>query len=157
MPDMLVKLYDLPDLTPDIESQREAGVTIRRSIPPEKHVVIDWIRQAFNKAWASEAEMSFSHLPVTCFIAIEDKKIIGFACYDATCKAFFGPTGVAESERSRGIGKALLLACLHGMAADGYAYAIIGSVGPADFYTRVVGATIIEGSTPGIYKGMLKG
>lgn len=157
MPDMLVKLYDLPDLTPDIERQREAGVTIRRPIPPEKHVVIDWIRQAFNKAWASEAEMSFSRHPVTCFIAIEDKKIIGFACYDATCKAFFGPTGVAETERGRGIGKALLLACLHGMAADGYAYAIIGSVGPADFYTRVVGATIIEGSTPGIYKGMLKG
>jgi hypothetical protein len=37
------------------------------------------------------------------------------------------------------------------MRDAGYAYAIVGGVGPADFYARVAGATPIDGSTPGIY------
>lgn len=156
MPDMLVKLYTLPDLAPDIKRQREAGITIRRPIPPEKHIVIEWVRREFGNGWASEAEVTFSRQPVTSFIAMENGQMIGFACYDATCKAFFGPTGVSEATRGRGTGKALFLACLHGMAADGYAYAIIGAAGPVDFYAKAVGATVIEGSTPGIYGGMLR-
>ena len=54
-----------------------------------------------------------------------------------------------------GIGKALFLSCMHSMAANGYAYAIIGGVGPADFYAKAVGATIIEHSSPGIYRDQL--
>ena len=29
-----------------------------------------------------------------CFIATENGKLIGFACYDATAKGFFGPIGI---------------------------------------------------------------
>lgn len=75
---------------------------------------------------------------------------MGFACDDAPAKAFFGPTGVREDQRNQGIGRALLLLSLYAMAADGYAYAIIGGADPTAFYTKVVGATIIEGIVPGI-------
>jgi len=115
-----------------------------------------WVRQTFGAAWASECEVAFSNHPVSCFIAVEDSKIIGFACYDATCKDFFGPEGVSEAARGRGIGKTLLLSCLHAMIAQGYAYAIIGGAGPVDFYAKTTGAVIIEGSVPGIYRGMLR-
>jgi predicted N-acetyltransferase YhbS len=71
-------------------------------------------------------------------------------------KGFFGPTGVDAHQRGRGIGKALLVACLQAMRHEGYGYAIIGGVGPAEFYSKAVGATLIEGSAPGIYKGMLR-
>jgi hypothetical protein len=37
----------------------------------------------------------------------------------------------------------------------GYAYAIIGGVGPQEFYARAAAATLIDGSTPGIFAGML--
>ena len=37
----------------------------------------------------------------------------------------------------------------------GYAYGIIGGVGPAEFYAKTVGATLIPDSTPGIYTDML--
>ena len=37
----------------------------------------------------------------------------------------------------------------------GYAYAIIGGVVPAKFYEKTYNAKIIEGSDPGIYKGIL--
>ena len=37
----------------------------------------------------------------------------------------------------------------------GYAYSIIGGVGPAKFYSKTFGAEIIKGANPGIYKGIL--
>lgn len=156
MPDMLVKLYDLPDLAPALQRQKEQGIEIRRAIAPEKHVVVNWVRKTFGEGWASECEVAFSNHPVSCYIAVKEGNIIGFGCYDATYKDFFGPTGVEESWRGKGIGKAILLACLHAMANEGYGYAIIGGAGPVDFYSRCVGAVVIEGSVPGIYRGMLK-
>lgn len=36
-----------------------------------------------------------------------------------------------------------------------YGYAIIGWVGPAEFYAKAVGAVEIPDSTPGVYRGML--
>ncbi|MGQ9888316.1 MAG: GNAT family N-acetyltransferase [Aggregatilineales bacterium] len=156
MPDMLVKLYTLPDLEPVIARQRAAGVEIRRALPPEKHVVVEWVRREFGDTWASETDVSFARQPVGCFIAVQGQQMLGFACYEATCKDYFGPTGVSEAARGRGIGAALLLAALHALRAEGYAYAIIGAVGPAEFYSKVVGATLIADSTPGILGGMLR-
>lgn len=156
MPDMLVKLYTLPDVQPLIAALRAAGVTIRRAIAPEKHVVVDWVREQWGLPWASECEVAFTNHPASCFVAVENQRLVGFACYDATCKNFFGPTGVDPALRGRKIGQALLLASLHAMAADGYAYAIIGGVGPAEFYAKTAGAVLIEDSTPSIYGGMLR-
>jgi hypothetical protein len=34
------------------------------------------------------------------------------------------------------------------MRAEGYAYAIIGGVGPAAFFEKLVKAQVIDGSTP---------
>lgn len=153
---MLVKLYTLPGLENVLAQQQEAGVDIRRALVLEKHLVVEWVRKTFNPFWANECEIAFSRQPVSCFIAVEKGQIIGFACHDATYKNFFGPTGVTEVCRGRGTGKVLLLACLHAMKEQGYAYAIIGWVGPAEFYTKFVGAVEIEDSEPGIYRGFLK-
>ena len=60
-------------------------------------------------------------------------------------------------ERGKGIGKALLLCCLHSMREMGYGYAIIGSIGPQAYYEKCVGAMLIPDSTPGIYKDYLGG
>ncbi len=89
------------------------------------------------------------------WIATRNDHLIGFACADATAKGFFGPTGVAEAERGKGTGEALLMATLRGMREAGYAYAIIGGAGPVDFYRKRLDAIEIPGSVPGIYRGML--
>jgi len=155
MQDMLVRLYDLPDHSGIISSLRKDGITIRRALAAEKSIVIDWVTQHFGTGWASETEVSFSYQPVACFIATENAKIVGFGCYDSAYRNFFGPTGVEESLRGKGIGKVLLLECLLAMKAQGYAYGIIGGVGPARFYEKAVGAVLIEGSDPGIYEGIM--
>ena len=152
MHDMLVKLYDLPRLQDALAVVAKDGVTIRRAIAPEKPVVLDWVRGNFASS-VPEVQCAFAHVPVRCFIATRNDAVIGFACHDVTCVNFFGPEGVAASERGKGVGRALLLAALHAQRAMGYAYSIIGGVGPAEFYSKTVGAVSIEGSTPGIYAG----
>jgi predicted N-acetyltransferase YhbS len=69
-----------------------------------------------------------------------------------TCRNFFGPEGVVADERGRGTGRALLLAALHAQRDQGYGYAIIGGVGPAEYYRKTVNAVDIPDSTPGIWK-----
>jgi GNAT superfamily N-acetyltransferase len=155
MQDMLVRLYDLPDHTGLINKLEMEGFTIRRPLAAEKYLVLEWVAKHFGKGWASEADVSFSYQPISCFVAIYANKVVGFACYDSCYRNFFGPTGVDEKVRGKGIGKALLLESLYAMKSQGYAYGIIGGVGPANFYSKVVGATLIEGSNPGIYKGLL--
>jgi GNAT superfamily N-acetyltransferase len=153
--DMLVKLYDLPESRTLRERLAKAGISVRRALAPEKYKVTAWIRDNFSEGWVSETEVAFSRQPVSCFIAVKDGRITGFACHDATCRNFFGPTGVTPKARKSGIGTALLLACLEDMKQQGFGYAIIGGVGPADYYAKAVGAVLIEGSEIGVYRGLL--
>jgi len=153
--DLLVKLYDLPDSTVALKKLRKRGIEIRRALVPEKTLTTDWVRRTFSNGWDNECDVAFSRLPVSCFVAVESGTLLGFACYDATCKGFFGPTGVDPGFRGAGVGTALLLATLSAMAADGYAYAIIGGVGPAAYYKQAVNAIEIPKSSPGIYRGLL--
>jgi GNAT superfamily N-acetyltransferase len=153
--DLLVRLYDLP--APEGEARLAAtGIVVRRALPPERLIVLEWIGKHFDQGWVAEAAMALSHLPVTCWVAVQDNRLLGFACHDATAKGFFGPTGVAEAARGQGIGEALLIATLRGMREAGYGYAIIGAAGPVTFYTRRLDALEIPESKPGLYRGMLR-
>lgn len=154
MHDMLVRLYALPPLAPALAACARDGVTVRRALAPEKPAVLAFVREQFASSLA-EAEAAFAHTPVRCFVAARDGAVLGFACHDVTCRNYFGPEGVAATERGRGIGRTLLLATLHAQHAAGYAYAIIGGVGPAAFYRKTVAAVDIADSTPGVYDGLL--
>lgn len=155
--DMLVKLYDLPEISMEALAQIEhRGIVIRRAMAPEKHLVVQWVRETFGHTWGNETDIAFGNQPISCFIAVDNKQIVGFACYEVTARNFFGPTGVAPSHRGLGLGKILFLKALYALREMGYAYAIIGGVGPSAFYTKIAGAVEIPSSTPGIYKGLLK-
>lgn len=154
MPDMLVKLYGLPEVAPPRDALAAKGITCRQAESYERTVVLAFVRAHFPH-WADEADAAFAHLPPSLYISTEGGKVTGFAAYNVTRPDYFGPTGVLKTERGGGIGTVLLLQCLHALAAEGYAYAIIGGVGPAAFYEKAVGATVIPGSEAGIYGTML--
>ena len=157
MADMLVNLMHLPPKEPVVARLKEKGIQIRRPIPPDKLRIVDWVLAHRSPNAASECDVCFAHTPVSCFIATRGHEILGYGCYNATAPDFFGPTFVLEEERMHGIGRALLLSCLHAMREMGYAYAIIGSIGPQAYYEKCVGAMLIPDSTPGIYKDYLGG
>jgi len=154
--DYLVNLSTLPVDNKSSAAMEQAEVTVRRALPPELKLITGWIETHFGKGWASEATVAMSRQPPTCFIATRGQTLIGFACHEATARGFFGPTGVDDDARGFGIGRALLFASLNDLKSMGYAYAIIGDVGPSAFYEKAVGATAIPNSEPGIYAGMLK-
>ena len=153
--DCLVNLYSraLAALAKRVEGTE---ASIRVALPPEQHIIKDWVREHFSEFWVSEVTAAMAHQPPGCLVAVLDGELVGFACYDATARGFFGPTGVAENQRGKGIGLALLSATLQAMKAQGYAYAIIGSVGPLDFYSKAVGAVPIPSDGEDIYAGMLR-
>ena len=156
MTDLLVKLYELNDEWTFLTEQERLGITIRKPMGSEKNIIVNWVKEKFGGAWAGETDMALSNRPISCFVAIKEQTLIGFACYDATALGFFGPTGVDEPYRGQGTGGALLLACLLDMKLKGYGYAIIGYVGPVEFYKKMVGATEIPDSTPGLWATWLR-
>ncbi|MDR2973739.1 MAG: GNAT family N-acetyltransferase [Propionibacteriaceae bacterium] len=148
MSDMLVRLYAIEyPFNQDLTSQ---GISIKRGSVVDKDAILGFIRQEFPEATGWIGECEYALFNRSCWIAVRDHQIIGFACYDATAKGFFGPTGVAQSQRGHGIGLELLLRALWSMREAGYAYAIIGwaATDAISFYERAVGATLIEDSTP---------
>jgi GNAT superfamily N-acetyltransferase len=169
MNDMLVKLYSLPDVKPFIDKLNYSGIKVRQSDPSEKIIIYDWIKRYFTESWAAGCKLAFERKPISCYIAITKRKlidsakesfkfipetIVGFACYDVASKGMFGPLGVREDYRRKGIGKTLLITSLLAMMKEGYAYAIIGEAGSIDYYYKTVGATIVEGSGMRISRGV---
>ncbi|TMB93858.1 MAG: GNAT family N-acetyltransferase [Chloroflexi bacterium] len=151
MPDMLVRLYDLPDPRPYYEAAAGRGFTVRRAEPWEREALPCFVRDHFNPPWAAETARAFNHTPITAYVAVRGPQLAGFAVYECTRRGFFGPTGVREEDRGNGLGAALLFRCLESMREMGYAYAVIGGVGPAAFYEKVCGAFIIPGSDISVY------
>ena len=156
MPDMLVNLLKLPPVDVVIDDLAKTGVVVRRAQPFEITPVMEMVEREFSVAWADEISVGFANKPVTVFIATFEGQVVGFAGYECTRRAFFGPAGVIEEMQSRGIGKALLLACLDGLRDLGYVYGIIGRAGPVEFYESAVGAIAIPDSDPGIYTDLLQ-
>lgn len=156
MPDLLVNLLKLPPLEASLLQLHSAGVKVRRAQAFEITPVRHFIETHFTVSWADEISVGFANKPVSVYIATRDGQVIGFAGYECTRRAFFGPTGVSESERGRDVGRSLLLACLWGLRELGYVYGIIGGAGPVEFYQRAVGAIAIPDSEPGIYTDLLK-
>jgi predicted N-acetyltransferase YhbS len=156
MPDMLVPLLKLAPHEPLIDALRTQGVIIRRANAHEITPIRRFIEKHFAQTWSDEIAVAFARQPISLYIAIREGEVIGFGAYECTRRSFFGPTGVMESERGKGIGKALLLACLVGLRELGYAYGIIGGAGPTEFYAKECGAVVIPNSVPGVYADPLK-
>jgi len=151
MPDLLVNLLKLPAVNAADES-----IMIRRAQPFELSQVREFVAENFSSAWADEISVGFANKPVSVYIATIDHSIVGFSGYECTRRGFFGPTGVIDPARGKGIGRALLLSALAGLRELGYVYGIIGGAGPVEFYQKTVGAIVIPESEPGIYTDLLE-
>lgn len=152
MADLLVNLLNLPSF----DNNDEQGFLVRRAQPFEITPVRHFVETNFSQGWADEISVGFAHQPISILVATIERELVGFAAYECTRRGFFGPTGVIPAARSKGIGKALLLASLSALREMGYVYAIIGAAGPVHFYQKTVGAIVIPGSEPGIYTDLLK-
>ena len=158
MADMLVKLYNIPYSHDIEENLLKSGIRIKKALAPDRSRIINFARTCAKDDYSDEVQAAFSNNPVTCYIATREKEFIGFACYEATARNFFGPMAVLESERKKGVGRTLLLKSLESMRELGYAYAIIGwpTNSAVSFYKKCVGAIMIDEKSSGVYKRMIE-
>jgi GNAT superfamily N-acetyltransferase len=148
LPDLLVPLYgDLP--APDVPD----GIWIGRPLAHQAPAVLSFVAGSFGTGWEAEARTAFSGSPPSIRVAADRASgdVIGFCCWDSTAKGFLGPVGVSGAYRGSGTGRALVAAVLRSMREAGYGYAIVGAAGPVEFFRSCCGATVIEGSDPGLY------
>jgi len=104
--------------------------------------VLEFVEHEFGRIWRFEAAKAFdSELPAA-FVAEDEGQITGFAVHDVNNRGlgFFGPTGVMESMRGRGIGGSLLLASLEDLRRMGYGKAVIPWTDALEFYRKCCGA-----------------
>ena len=156
MPDMLVRLTDLPPVQEDFECRTGQRVSIRRAMTYEQGQVLHWIGQMFSPTWADECRTAFGSHPVGCFLAITHGRPIGFCCFDVTLRGFAGPIGVAREWQRIGIGRTLLVAVLTAMRSVGYGYSVIGNVASPEFFERACGAVVIKSANRDIYPRKLQ-
>lgn len=146
LPDMIVRLEHLPDPGPIERRLAKEGYVVERAAIGHRPKLATFIEKHFSERWALQTAATFSRQPISLFVALSGKEIVGFAAYDCSYRSYFGPTGVREDLRGKGVGAALLLRTLEDMATQAYKWAIIGEVDPVAFYQKVCGAVVIPGS-----------
>lgn len=154
--EMIVNM--LVDLSASFTTENEAdllsaaGVTLEHRHGAEERDIA-WIRAVFGGEWHSEAASGWNW-----FARKADGTLGGFCTYgqrghrwwwiahwlDQPGVGIFGPMGVDPALRGRQIGKVLARRALASMKAQGLARAVIGAVGPIEFYERCCGAAVAE-------------
>ncbi|WP_416150270.1 GNAT family N-acetyltransferase [Salipaludibacillus sp. HK11] len=124
---------------------RITDITYRRAEQNDVISLINFIIKEFGNGWIDSIENGFLKDKISIYIALDDKEIVGFACFDVVRnkKGLFGPMGTAHSKKVQGIGYGLLHMCLREMKEKGYEYAVIGEAGPLEFYEKACNAVVI--------------
>jgi GNAT superfamily N-acetyltransferase len=116
-----------------------AGYELRRARRGERELA-DAVAAELGGAWPFELARALGHEPPGVHVAIRDGAYCAFAAHDGNNRGlgWFGPTGTWPAHRGRGLGEALLLACLVDVAAA-HARCEVAWIGPRPFYDRVAG------------------
>ncbi len=122
------------------------STNIRKVNRDDKNKLIQFVKSHFSQEWSETINSAFLSTTPSIYVAFNDQgDLVGFAAFDVyqNKKCYFGPMGVAKSNRVKGIGYALLHHCLKDMHDIGYEYAIIGGAGPIEFYEKACHAVVI--------------
>lgn len=135
--DLTEQQVSAPTAAPD-------GVTVRRLTVGEWPAFQLWMARSWEPGWAEEVAFALRRDPISCFTATRDGEYLGFAAYDTNRRGWFGPMGSTPAARGRGVGSAVLRACLADYTDLGRRSCEIAWAGPQDFYHRTVAATTIR-------------
>jgi len=122
----------------------ERGYTIRRATRADRAALFEWIAAQFSEAWAFEVGLALSARVEGVHVAVAPGgELAAFAAHDGNNRGlgWFGPAGTVPAHRGRGLGAALLLACLVDVAGAGHRQCLISWIGPREFYERTAGVS----------------
>ncbi|CAN5724253.1 hypothetical protein BH11MYX1_BH11MYX1_24560 [soil metagenome] len=117
---------------------RARGYEVRRARVGETSL-LEAVAGEFGGAWPFEVAAAL-HDPVGVHVAVKDGAYCAFAAHDGNNRGLgcFGPTGTWPAHRGKGIGEALLVACLVDVA-DQHERCEVAWIGPRPFYEKAAG------------------
>lgn len=121
------------------ERATAAGYRLERATADHAAELAAAIEREFSPAWAFECERALQSAGLHVARSA-DGALAAFAAHDGNNAGlgWFGPAGTWPAHRGKGLGAALLMACLVDVAAD-HAQCTIAWIGPREFYDRVAG------------------
>jgi GNAT superfamily N-acetyltransferase len=124
------------------ERCEQQGYTILRQPPARLQNDVTLVEESFSSGWAFEMRRAHTRSNGV-HIAIETATgaFAGFAAHDGNNagRGWFGPTGTLLEHRSRGLGAALLMACLLDVRDAGHSHCQVAWIGPRGFYDKIAG------------------
>jgi len=144
---LLIDVASNPSVSAERAAERAeraaaAGYQVRRARPSDGAELSARISLEFSAAWAFEVMRALDRDPPAVHLALTgDGELAAFAAHDGNNRGlgWFGPAGTLELHRQRGLGEALLIACLVDVAADGVDRCTVAWIGPRGFYQRAAG------------------
>ncbi len=145
---LLLPVRENPSVTPARAQEMArrvaaAGYEVRRARRSERASLSAQIGLAFSRVWAFEVDRAIDQDPPAVHVALTRSggELAAFAAHDGNNSGlgWFGPAGTLEPHRQRGLGEALLLACLVDVAEAGFDVCTIAWIGPRAFYERTAG------------------
>ena len=116
------------------------GYLVRRADRTERPLLAA-IGREFGGAWPWEIERALGCEPAAVHVAIDPGgDYAAFAAHDGNNRGlgWFGPAGTWPAHRGRGLGEAVLMACLVDVAAH-HATCEVAWIGPRPFYAKAAG------------------
>jgi predicted N-acetyltransferase YhbS len=128
--------------TPSLVLEREVtlleeGYSFQAALHEQKEEVTQWIRSNFGPFWSYEVSEAFRHSTPSVTLALKGGKMVGFSAHGALELDWFGPIGVVEGERRKGIGSVLLFKSLINMREEGRRSATIPCGSNLLFFSQI--------------------
>jgi mycothiol synthase len=123
-----------------LERAGATGYEVRRAHADEREPLCAAIAVEFGGAWPFEVERALGYDPTGVHVALQNGAYCAFAAHDGNNRGlgWFGPAGTWPAHRGKGLGEALLMACLVDVAAE-RSQCEVAWIGPRPFYDRVAG------------------
>jgi len=142
---VLIDVRGNPRVTPQraaelVERAAAAGYEVRRARADEREPLCAAIATEFGGAWPFEIERALGYEPAGVHVALHDGSYCGFAAHNGNNRGlgWFGPTGTWPAHRGKGLGEALLMACLVDVSTE-RSQCEVAWIGPRPFYDKVAG------------------
>ena len=122
------------------ESLTRAGITFKTGWQIATTDLLSWVERKFSPFWSNEVEFALKRDSPSVFVASnETGELLGFATINGLAPGRFGPAGVSDSQRGKGIGTVLLYDAFQALKDQGFPKAVVHWTDHLFFYTQVPG------------------
>ena len=116
----------------------------QRGVPSDLAWLPEAVARRFSDSWASEVDIALRMDRASVWYLGARTDLLGFAVNSLWARNAFGPMGVAESQRGRGLGAALLVRALRDLRVRGVERCVVAWIGPKEFYDRYMHTVSVQ-------------